>query len=57
VLYKVDADYDRETDAAIAWNDPALGIDWSVDSPILSDKDRKAPRLAEIAPPFPKGYW
>jgi dTDP-4-dehydrorhamnose 3,5-epimerase-like enzyme len=34
-----------------------LGIDWPVHSPILSDKDSKAPRLADIAPPFPKGSW
>ena len=57
VLYKVDAYYDREADAAIAWNDPALGIDWPVSDPILSDKDRKAPKLADIPPPFPKGSW
>lgn len=56
VLYKVDAYYDRATDAGIAWDDPALGIDWPVkqDIAILSDKDRAAPRLAEIAPPFPR---
>ena len=57
VLYKVDAYYDRETDAGIAWNDPALSIEWPVSDPILSDKDRKAPRLADIPPPFPKGSW
>jgi dTDP-4-dehydrorhamnose 3,5-epimerase len=57
VLYKVDAYYDRETDAGIAWDDSALGIDWPVSDPILSDKDRKAPRLADIPPPFPKGSW
>ncbi|MCA3288463.1 MAG: dTDP-4-dehydrorhamnose 3,5-epimerase [Roseomonas sp.] len=57
VLYKVDAYYDRETDAGIAWNDPALGIEWPVRHPILSDKDRQAPRLADISPPFPKGTW
>lgn len=57
VLYKVDAGYDRATDAGILWNDPALGIDWPVASPILSEKDRAAPRLAEIAPPFPAGSW
>ncbi len=57
VLYKVDAYYDREADAGIAWNDPALGIDWPVNDPILSDKDRKAPKLSDIPPPFPKGSW
>lgn len=57
VLYKTDAYYDREADAGIAWDDPALGIAWPVASPILSEKDRSAPRLAEITPPFPHGSW
>ena len=57
VLYKVDAYYDREADAGIRWDDPALGIDWPVAAPILSEKDRAAPCLAEVAPPFPEGTW
>ena len=57
VLYKVDAYYDRDADAGILWNDPALGIDWPAADPILSAKDRTAPRLAEIDPPFPAGSW
>jgi dTDP-4-dehydrorhamnose 3,5-epimerase len=57
VLYKVDAEYDRTTDAGIAWDDPALGIEWPIPAGglILSDKDRAAPRLADIAAPFPAG--
>jgi dTDP-4-dehydrorhamnose 3,5-epimerase len=57
VLYKVDAYYDRDADSAIAWDDPALGIVWPVPAhqAILSAKDRAAPRLAEIPPPFPRG--
>lgn len=57
VIYKVDAPYDPATDGGIAWNDPALGITWPVPpgGPILSDKDGRAPRLAEIEPIFPKG--
>ncbi|MFN3447713.1 MAG: dTDP-4-dehydrorhamnose 3,5-epimerase [Roseococcus sp.] len=59
VLYKVDAEYSREADGGIAWDDPALGIAWPLPpgGPILSDKDRAAPRLAEAAPIFPKGSW
>ena len=57
VLYKTDAYYDRATDAGIAWNDPAFGIDWGIAEPILSEKDRNAARLAEIPAPFPKGSW
>ncbi|UPY38285.1 dTDP-4-dehydrorhamnose 3,5-epimerase [Sediminicoccus sp. KRV36] len=57
VLYKVDAEYDRATDAGIAWDDPVLAINWPIPphGVILSDKDRTAPRLADIAPPFPAG--
>jgi dTDP-4-dehydrorhamnose 3,5-epimerase len=59
VQYKTDAYYDRAADAGIAWDDPALGIAWPVDAAaaVLSDKDRAAPRLAEITPPFPAGTW
>jgi dTDP-4-dehydrorhamnose 3,5-epimerase len=47
VQYKVDEWYYPEYDRAIVWNDPEIGIDWSTDEPILSEKDCKAPRLAE----------
>jgi dTDP-4-dehydrorhamnose 3,5-epimerase len=59
VIYKVDAEYDPATDAGIAWDDLALGIAWPVPpgGTLLSDKDRRAPKLAEIAPPFPAGSW
>ncbi|MFD0716742.1 dTDP-4-dehydrorhamnose 3,5-epimerase [Paenibacillus sp. GCM10027626] len=46
VLYKVDALYSPEHDRGIAWNDPALGIVWPTDRPILSEKDAKHPTLA-----------
>lgn len=57
VLYKVDAEYNREADGGILWNDPALGIDWPLPAggAVLSDKDRVAPRLGDVAPIFPKG--
>lgn len=50
VIYKVSNYYSAEHDAGILWNDPVLGIDWQVDtkSVILSEKDKKQPRLAEI---------
>ncbi|MFD1956283.1 dTDP-4-dehydrorhamnose 3,5-epimerase [Paenibacillus thailandensis] len=47
VQYKVDALYSPEHDRGIAWNDPALAIDWPTSSPVLSDKDTKHPVLAE----------
>lgn len=47
VLYKVDEYYSPENDRGILWNDPALGIDWPVSSPVLSDKDQRHPLLKD----------
>ncbi|WP_274654028.1 dTDP-4-dehydrorhamnose 3,5-epimerase [Paenibacillus humicola] len=47
VQYKVDALYSPEHDRGIAWDDPALGIDWPVSKPVLSDKDAKHLALAD----------
>lgn len=41
--------YDAKADGGIRWNDPAIGIDWPISSPLLSDKDSKAPLLADVA--------
>jgi dTDP-4-dehydrorhamnose 3,5-epimerase len=46
--YQCTALYDAKADAGIRWNDAALGIDWPVSEPLLSDKDGKAPLLAEV---------
>ncbi|KRE99936.1 dTDP-4-dehydrorhamnose 3,5-epimerase [Frateuria sp. Soil773] len=46
--YQCTALYDPKADAGIRWNDAALGIDWPVAEPLLSDKDGKAPLLAEV---------
>jgi len=42
--------YSPTADGGIRWDDPAIGIDWPVNSPVLSDKDAKAPLLANVAP-------
>lgn len=47
VLYKVDEYYSPEHDRGILWNDPALGIDWPVTNPVLSDKDQRHPLLKD----------
>ena len=48
--YQCTALYDREADAGIRWNDAALGIDWPLSAPLLSDKDGKTPLLKDVAP-------
>ncbi len=54
VLYKVTNVYSPAHDCGLAFDDPALGIDWGVDlsKAVLSDKDRKHPRLADLGPQF-----
>lgn len=50
VLYKVTQYYSPECDRGLLWNDPDLGIPWPVAEAdaILSDKDRKHPRLRDL---------
>ncbi len=48
--YQCTALYDRAADASIRWDDPALAIDWPIAEPSLSDKDARAPLLADVAP-------
>jgi dTDP-4-dehydrorhamnose 3,5-epimerase len=51
--YKCTDYYDPSDELRIAWNDPAIGIRWPIDNPILSDKDRDAPTLAKLADLLP----
>jgi dTDP-4-dehydrorhamnose 3,5-epimerase len=52
VQYKCTDLYSPAHDVAVRWDDPAIGIDWGISAPILSDKDARAPALAEIGSPF-----
>lgn len=47
--YKCDNFYAPQSEGAIAWDDPDLGIDWGIpaDKVILSEKDRHHPRLKD----------
>jgi dTDP-4-dehydrorhamnose 3,5-epimerase len=54
VVYKVTNLYAPALDRGIMWSDPALGIDWGLTDTeaILSEKDRRQPRLAEATDLF-----
>ena len=45
--YKCTAIYNAPCEGSILWNDPEIGIDWPVKSPILSEKDAHAQTLAQ----------
>jgi dTDP-4-dehydrorhamnose 3,5-epimerase len=55
VIYLLSSYYDPQTEAGIAWDDPDIGVDWHVAEaePLLSERDRKAPRLADVADSLP----
>lgn len=46
--YKCTTLYNAEADAGVFWNDPDIGIEWPIAEPMLSGKDKNAPRLAEL---------
>lgn len=47
VVYKVTEEYAPEYEAGIMWNDLDLGIQWPIEDPILSDRDRAWPTFRE----------
>ena len=55
VLYKMSDFYARDLEGGILWNDPALGIDWGLESDpeVIADRDRDFPKLADVAPVLP----
>lgn len=47
VLYKTTAEYNKDAERGIIWNDPELDIFWPVKEPIVSSKDRANLSLSE----------
>ena len=50
ITYLVDGYYNPADELGVAWDDPAIGADWGVTDPILSDRDRQNPPRADIEP-------
>lgn len=51
-LYKCTNYYHQPSEGGILWNDPALGIDWMAEKPLLSPKDEILPLLKDLNSPF-----
>jgi dTDP-4-dehydrorhamnose 3,5-epimerase len=47
--YKCTELYHPETEYTVRWDDPEIGVDWPVQRPLVSDRDRSAPLLSELA--------
>jgi dTDP-4-dehydrorhamnose 3,5-epimerase len=53
VAYKLSSVYNPETEAGVAWNDPDIAVEWPIAEPQLSERDRAARPLAEMAAGLP----
>ena len=47
IQYKVSEFYYPEFDRAIAWDDEEINVNWNIDNPIVSEKDKNAPKLRD----------
>lgn len=52
IQYKVDEYYSAECDRSIRFDDPEIGVEWGVEDPVLSEKDRLAPRIRDLGTLF-----
>jgi len=44
--------YHPESERALRWDDADLGIEWGIDAPLVSDKDKEAKAFATLESPF-----
>ncbi len=51
-FYKCTGAYHKAAERTIRWNDPDLEIDWGINDPLLSEKDRIAPLFSDFESPF-----
>ena len=50
--YKCTNYYNKEAESSLFWNDKTLNIDWSIEDPIISEKDKNAKYFINFTTPF-----
>ena len=50
--YKCTNFYNKESEVALLWNDKALNINWQIENPIISEKDKLAKEFTNFISPF-----
>ena len=48
IEYKCDAFYDPSDEISILWNDATIGIEWPIENPSLSQRDREAISIKDL---------
>ena len=56
ITYLVDGYYNEADELGVAWNDPAVGADWGVSDPTMSDRDLRNPLRVDL-PANRRPYW
>ncbi|MES2628971.1 MAG: dTDP-4-dehydrorhamnose 3,5-epimerase [Bacteroidota bacterium] len=51
-VYKCSDYYHKASEGCILWNDPSLAIDWKLDNPVISEKDRDGELFVNFKSPF-----
>lgn len=51
-FYKCTQVFNKESEGSIHWNDPDLNIDWGIDQPVISEKDKVSPSFKNFISPF-----
>ena len=53
VDYQLSSYYDPATESGVAWDDPDIGVERPIDEPLLSERDKAAPKLADVRDQLP----
>ena len=50
--YKCSGTYNKESECSLMWNDSELNIDWKIDNPIISEKDKQSEKFKNFKTQF-----